>query len=206
MTSERGVLLVLSGPSGVGKDTLLDAWIASNPRVRRVITYTTRPPRPNEENGVDYHFVTEERFHQLADAGHFFEHKSVHGNWYASPKTDALEFVAQGYIAVLKIDVQGALDVAQDFPEAVLVFILPPSGEELERRIRNRGVGDEDEVLRRLANAHGEISKADRYHFRIVNDEIDRAVSELESAVASVAQLPRDARGRWAGRPDSDPG
>lgn len=185
MTCEKGILLVLSGPSGVGKDTLLDAWIARNPRVRRVITYTTREPRPGEENGVDYHFVSEERFHQLAAAGHFFEHKLVHGNWYASPKTDALDLVAQGYIAVLKIDVQGALDVARDYPEVVLVFILPPSAEELERRIRSRGVDDEDEILRRLANAHGEIAQADRYSVRIVNDDIERAVSELERSVSS---------------------
>ncbi|MFZ4508855.1 MAG: guanylate kinase [Fimbriimonas sp.] len=176
-----GRLLILSGPSGVGKDTLLDAWHGRNPRVQRVIAYTTRAVRPGETDGIDYHFVSPDRFHELAAGGHFLEHKEVHGNFYATPLTDMERMLAEGRFAILKIDVQGALDVMTLRPDALAIFLLPPSMDELERRIRCRGTEDEAAITKRLQNARDEIALSERYHRRVVNDDLERALAELES-------------------------
>ncbi|RYG46968.1 guanylate kinase [bacterium] len=177
----QGKLVVLSGPSGVGKDTVLDAWRERNGRVERVVTYTTRTPRPGEVHGVDYVFVTRERFFEHAESGDFLEHKEVHGNHYASPLCDTEEMLRQGKIAVLKIDVQGALAVMPLRPDALTVFLLPPNGNELARRIRERGTETNDEVIRRLRNAEGEMALAGAYAHRIVNDDVERTVDQLEA-------------------------
>jgi len=179
----KGKMVILSGPSGVGKDTLLDRWIEANPLVRRVVTYTTRPPREGERDGIDYHFVTERRFQELVREGAFWEHKNVHGNLYASPKKDTEQMVAEGLIAVLKIDVQGALSVMPLCPEAVSVFIMPPSMEELERRIVGRGTESDESLNLRLQNAKWEISQSNHYRHRVVNDDVSRAVAELEQII-----------------------
>lgn len=178
-----GKLVVLSGPSGVGKDTLIETWIRRNPRVIRVVTYTTRPPREGEANGVDYNFVSAERFQALADAGVFFEFKNVHGNWYASPKADAEKYLAEQRIVVLKIDVQGALALMESRADVLSVFVLPPSLEELERRLRTRGSESEESIQRRLSNAREEIAQADRYQFRVVNEGVEEAAIELDRLV-----------------------
>ncbi|CAN5699744.1 guanylate kinase [soil metagenome] len=180
-----GRLVVLSGPSGVGKDTVLDAWIARNPRVRRVVTYTTRSPRAGEVHGVDYAFVDRERFLEHVAAGDFLEHKEVHGNHYASPLRDTEALLAEGCIAVLKIDVQGALAVMPLRPDAVTVFLLPPDSDELARRIRERGTESAEEVVKRLRNAEGEIALAGEYAHRIVNQDVVEVVDELERLVVA---------------------
>jgi len=179
-----GTLVILSGPSGVGKDTVINAWTKRNPRVRRVVAYTTRPPRPGEVDGVDYRFISIDRFREEATAGHFLEFKEVHGNLYATPLKDMEEMLAEGSVAVLKIDVQGALTAMQLRPEALTVFILPPDADELERRIRERGTEDSHAILRRLHNARAELEAAEKYTHRIVNDEVDHVVDELERIVA----------------------
>jgi guanylate kinase len=180
-----GRLVIFSGPSGVGKDTLLDKWIAADPRVRRVITYTTRAPREGEADGVDYHFVDEAEFRRMAAGGAFLEWKEVHGNLYASPVAETDALLAAGKIAVLKIDAQGALEVMAQRPDAETVFILPPSFEELERRMRFRGKDSEEDLQRRLENARWELAQADRYRLRVVNDDLCGAVAELERIAAS---------------------
>lgn len=179
----KGKMVIFSGPSGVGKDTLLDKWIEANPLVRRVVTYTTRTPRAGEKDGVDYNFVTVARFHQLVEEGAFLENKEVHGNFYASPKNDTLAMVADGLVAVLKIDVQGALSIMPLGPEALTIFIMPPSMEELERRIVGRATETPEALRLRLENAKWEISQADKYRFRVVNDDLDKAVAELNELV-----------------------
>jgi len=179
----NGKMVIFSGPSGVGKDTLLDKWIEANPRVRRVVTYTTRTPREGEQNGVDYNFVTVERFKQLVEEGAFLENKEVHGNFYASPKKDTEKMIADGLVAVLKIDVQGALSIMPLCPDALSVFILAPSMEELERRIVGRATETPEALKLRLENAKWELSQADKYRYRVVNDDLDRAVAELEELV-----------------------
>ncbi|MCC7434289.1 MAG: guanylate kinase [Methanoregulaceae archaeon] len=178
-----GRLVILSGPSGVGKDSVLDRWKAADPRVVRVVAYCTRAPRTGEVDGVDYHFVTREQFMAKAEAGDFLEYKEVHENLYATPLTDMEALLADGRIAVLKIDVQGALAVMEKRDDAISIFLLPPSAEELERRIRKRGTDDEATIQKRLKNARDEIALSDRYQHRVVNDDLDRAAAEIMEIV-----------------------
>jgi guanylate kinase len=178
------LLVVLSGPSGVGKDAVIDAWMRADPRVVRVVTYTTRAPRKGEVDGRDYNFVDLEAFRSLLDKGWFWEHKVVHGNYYASPRKDTEALIDQGKMPVLRIDVQGALDLMRLRPDAVTVFLLPPSYEELERRIRGRATDDEATIQRRLENARSEMELAGRYQHQIVNDDIELVVGRLMEATA----------------------
>lgn len=175
----KGTLMIVSGPSGVGKDTLIDRWAAADPTVERVVAYTTRDPRPGEVDGKDYHFVTEAEFAQKERRGDFLESKEVHGRHYATPLKDMEKMLARGLTAILKIDVQGALTVMAQRKDAVTVFVLPPSMEELEDRLRNRRTEPEETVRKRLQTARDEVALADRYDHRIVNDDIDQAVAEL---------------------------
>ncbi|MBX3095620.1 MAG: guanylate kinase [Fimbriimonadaceae bacterium] len=178
-----GKVVIFSGPSGVGKDTVLEAWQALDPRVTRVIAWTTRQPRTGEESGIDYHFCEVAEFERKAAANHFLEYKNVHGHWYATPLDQLQDLQERGQIAVLKIDVQGALTAMKLLPQALSIFLLPPSDEELERRLRSRKTEDEETILRRLTNARMELGLADQYHFRVINDNIERAVDEIQSIV-----------------------
>ncbi|MEZ0326844.1 MAG: guanylate kinase [Fimbriimonas sp.] len=176
----KGCLVIISGPSGVGKDTLINAWKERNPLVERVVAYTTRDPRRGEVDGVDYHFITRNRFYEMAEAGEFLEYKEVHDYYYATPSKDMERLLSQGKVAVLKIDVQGALSVMSERANAIPVFLLPPNAEELERRIRERGTEDASTILKRLRNAHEEIALATRYPHQIVNEDIQASVDCLE--------------------------
>lgn len=178
-----GHIVILSGPSGVGKDTLIDAWKRLNPLVERVVAVTTRTPRKGEVEGVDYCFVDRSRFDDMAARGEFLEFKEVHGNGYATPLATLERLLAEGKIAVLKIDVQGAVSVMDARPDALSVFVLPPDGETLAARLRGRGTDDEATVARRLEGALVEMALAERYAHRVVNDDVDRAVQELEAIV-----------------------
>lgn len=180
----QGKIVILSGPSGVGKDTVIDAWRSRNPAVRRVVAYTTRMPRAGESDGVDYHFVSVERFRELAAEGAFLEHKEVHGNFYATPLHDLERMIAEGYIAILKIDVQGAIVAMEARPDAISVFLMPPSVEELDRRIRGRGTDDPAVIETRLRNAHAELAHSELYEVEIVNESVEAVVEVLEQLVA----------------------
>ena len=179
-----GRLVILSGPSGVGKDTVLLAWHEADPRVTRVVACTTRKPRPGEVDGVDYHFVALEEFLSLAKEGAFLEFKEVYGNHYATPLAQMERLLAMGKIAVLKIDVQGAAEVMPKRPDAIPIFLLPPSDAELERRIRGRGTEDEAATLRRLATARDEIAFGESYPHRIVNSDVGETIRKLREIVA----------------------
>lgn len=172
-------LVILSGPSGVGKDTVIEAWRKADPRVTRVVAYTTRAPRPGEVDGVDYHFVTVDQFLECAEVGDFLEAKEVHGHHYATPLKDMVALLDAGKVAVLKIDVQGALTVMALRPDAISVFILPPDADELARRLRDRATDSPEKIAERLENAQGEIALSERYAHRIVNDDVAKVVSQL---------------------------
>lgn len=175
--------MILSGPSGVGKDTLLKRWHELNPLVVRVVAYTTRAPRDGESNSVDYNFVSLDTFDRMAAAGDFLEHKQVHGNFYATPLRDMDALLLAGKIAVLKIDVQGAMSAMALRPEALSIFIEPPSWQELERRIRTRGLDSPEDCVKRLQRARAEMDLARHYKHRVVNDDLERAAAELNASV-----------------------
>lgn len=186
-TDLKGRIVILSGPSGVGKDTVLEAWIQRNSNIVRVVTYTSRNPRSGEVNGVDYNFVTRERFRELAAAGFFLEWKEVHGNLYATPLADMEDILRSGQVAVLKIDVQGAIDAMALRPDALSIMLLPPSWEELERRLRDRNTDSEEVVVRRLANAQHELALAPHYQYQVVNENLEHTVDQLQKILQAQA-------------------
>jgi guanylate kinase len=179
----RGKLVILSGPSGVGKDTVIAEWQRANPKVQRVVAYTTRQPRAGEVDGVDYHFVNVEQFQRMADNGDFLEHKEVHGNFYATPLKDLERMLDEGKIAILKIDVQGALSVMDVRKDAITIMLLPPSWDELERRIRSRATDSEEAIHKRLKNARDELALSHHYQHELINSRVDLCVAHLESLV-----------------------
>jgi guanylate kinase len=161
----RGLLIVLSGPAGVGKDTLIEQWQLVAPNVRRLVTYTTRPQALTERHGLDYYFVTEEEFEVLREQGAFIEYAQVHGNWYGTPRREMENLREAGRDVVLRIDVQGAMQVREQYPEAILIFVAPPSLQELEQRLRRRGRDDEESIQLRLMNAREEMEYVPRYDY-----------------------------------------
>lgn len=174
-----GKCIVLSGPSGVGKDTVLHELFSRDPRLRYSISYTTRPPRPGEVDGVSYTFVDEESFRGLEEEGEFLETAIVHGNRYGTSRRRVEAMLARGEHVILKIDVQGAAAVRDRLPEAIFIFLLPPSLEVLRRRLRDRGTDDEDALARRDADAVREMAEAERYDHLVVNDSVERAASQI---------------------------
>lgn len=179
----QGLLVVLSGPSGVGKDTLLRKIEEVCPSIRRCVTYTTRKPRPGEVPGVDYNFVTVEQFHRMIETNEFLEYAQVHLDFYGSPLREVVQLRKEGMDVVLKIDVQGGLMVKQKFPDAVMVFVAPPSMDELERRLRSRYTESEAAIAKRLEDAKREIECIPMYDYLVVNDEIDTAADELRCII-----------------------
>jgi guanylate kinase len=183
MHNRRGRLIVLSGPSGVGKGTVLRAVLDICPNTERAITCTTREPGPGEVDGVDYCFLTEEEFRRKIDEGYFLEYAQVHLNLYGTPLESVHKILDQGKTALLEIDVQGGLTVKGKMPDAVMVFVAPPSYEELERRLRDRKRDSEESILKRLENARKEIEQIPRYEYLVLNDEIESAVDRLRAII-----------------------
>ena len=181
------ILAIISGPSGVGKDTIIDALRdrQREPDYHYVVTCTTRGPRPGEVPGVSYQFLTPERFHQLHDAGELLEANEVHGNWYGTPRREVAEALAAGHDVILKIDVQGAQMVKERVPDALLVFIVPPSLEALFQRLRSRATETADELEIRQRNAAIELARQGDYDQVVVNDdgEVDRTAAEIEAII-----------------------
>ena len=176
----KGQIVILSGPSGVGKDTVIDEWRKADPRVERIVAFTTRDMRPNEKNGVDYWFVSTDEFMRMAGAGEFLEFKPVVGGKYATPLEPLERALSNGKIAILKIDVQGAKDVMELRPEAVSVFILPPSMEELESRLTKRGTETAEQIAKRMDTARREVAESPNYHYRFINDQVENVVQKLK--------------------------
>ncbi len=183
MNFASATLFVISAPSGAGKSTLVNMLIGRDPRVQLSISYTTRSPRPGEVNGRDYHFVDVPAFIAMRERGEFVEWAEVHGNYYGTSRP-ALELqMSNGRDLVLEIDWQGAQQVRRLFPQSVGVFVLPPSIEELERRLRTRGQDSDDVIRRRVAAALGEMQHVGEFDFVIINKDLAVALEDLMAAV-----------------------
>lgn len=178
-----GTLFIVTAPSGAGKTTLVRGLLQRDPRVQLSISYTTRAPRPGELDGREYHFVDVPTFRALRDRGEFLEWAEVHGNYYATSKVWLREQIAAGRDTLLEIDWQGAQQVRKSFPEAVGVFIMPPSMEELESRLRGRGTDSDEVISRRLLGARGEMRHVAEFDYVIINNEIDTALDDLVAVV-----------------------
>ncbi len=191
-----GKLVLFSGPSGVGKDTLLEVLTKKRPALQRSISLTTRQRRNGEKDGVDYFFVTPEHFQELLSAGDILEFAQYGKNLYGTPKKPVDEWLREGKTVILKIEVQGAEKIKHIYPQALSVFILPPSMEVLERRLRDRGTEDEEDLARRMRIACDEIRKSENYDYRIVNDSLERAADDTPCVDLGGRRIIKKGRGR----------
>lgn len=182
-TATAGTLFIVSAPSGAGKTTLVRKLMERDPGIRHSISYTTRPPRPAERNGHDYHFIDIPTFLAMRERGDFLEWAEVHGNFYGTSRTWLLDEMRAGRDTLLEIDWQGAQQVRALMPQAVSIFIVPPSIGELERRLRGRGQDSEDVIQRRVAAALGELRHVDEFDFVIINNDLQEALDDLAAAV-----------------------
>ena len=178
-----GNLFIICAPSGAGKTSLVNALLEREPDIELSISYTTRAPRPGETDGRNYHFVTREQFLEMAGRGEFLEHAEVHGNFYATSQAWINARRAEGKDILLEIDWQGAAQVRQQIPDAVGVFILPPSPEALRRRLEGRGQDSAEVIERRLLAARGEVAHVAEFDYVIINRNFDVAVTDLVSIV-----------------------
>ncbi len=177
-----GRLVIISGPSGAGKSTVVHQLLRHCPLPLVLsVSATTRSPRAGEQDGVDYHFLTQEQFDQLRETGQLIECKEVYGQgyWYGTLRNEVTSGLANGKWVILEIDVQGMEAVVEQYPDAVTIFLHPGSLGELERRLRTRGTESEEAIERRLKVARVELARKDRYQYEVVNDDVDRAVREI---------------------------
>jgi guanylate kinase len=194
-----GTLFVVSAPSGAGKTTLVKLLLEQDSQIRHSVSYTTRAPRVGEQDGREYHFVDIACFTAMRDRGEFLEWAEVHGNFYGTSRVCLEEQMAKGDDMLLEIDWHGARQVKGRYPEAVGVFVLPPSLEELERRLRVRGTDSDEVIGRRMAAALGEMRHVGEFDFVIINKDLDIALADLVAAVrAARLRFPRQ-RARCAG-------
>ncbi len=176
-------LFVVSGPSGVGKDTVVAAMRAAHPEIEKTVSATTRQPRPGEVDGVSYHFRTVEQFKQLLAEDGVLESNFYSGNYYGTLRSEVDSRLESGKLVVLVIDVNGAANVKRIYPDATTVFICPPSAEELEARLRGRGTETEDSLAKRLETARNELALADTYDARLVNNTVEQCAEDLYQLV-----------------------
>ena len=176
-----GLLVVVSGPSGVGKDCVLSQLHEIYPKAKRCVTTTTRLPRNGETDGVDYTFISVEEFRKRITEDGFLEYAEVHGNLYGTPRQRVEEELRSGIDVILKIDVQGGLAVKSKVSNALMIFIAPPSVEELERRLRSRSTESEEQINKRLNDARHELEQIPRYDYIVENDSIDKAAEKIKA-------------------------
>jgi guanylate kinase len=182
----KGSLVIISGPSGAGKGTLVDRLVARVPGLWVSVSATTRPPRPHEVEGEDYYFLSADEFAEGIESGDFLEWAEVHGNRYGTLASTVREHLDRGLDVILEIDPQGAMQVKQLMPDAVLVFIIAPSMEELERRIRARGAENDEQIKTRLATAVRELQLVETYDHVVENDDVSRATDRLVGIIESL--------------------
>ena len=186
MNPSRGQLLIISAPSGAGKTSLIKALVEQEPRVEVSVSHTTRPQRPGEAEGVNYFFITTEAFHEMRDAGAFFESAEVFGHYYGTSLNQLESRLAEGADVILEIDWQGAQQVRQLLPDSAWLFILPPSIEALKTRLQDRAQDNADTIELRMRSARDEMSHWHEADYLIINDNFDSAVEELRALVRSL--------------------
>lgn len=194
--AERGTLIVVSAPSGAGKSSLAERVLKRLEDLRFSVSYTTREPRGAEQDGVDYNFVSEDQFRAMRERGEFLECAEVHGWLYGTHEKPVEEMLSQGLDVMLDIDVQGAEQVRRRVPEAILIFILPPSCEVLDARLRARNLNAPADIERRLRNAAIEVQLYERFDYVVLNEDLDRALAHLEAIIIAERCRPDRQRNR----------
>ncbi|ADQ04419.1 guanylate kinase [Caldicellulosiruptor owensensis OL] len=179
----NGLLIVISGPAGTGKGTVVGKLLEKNPNIKLSISKTTRKPRPGEKEGVNYFFVSREQFEEEIKNERFLEYAEYNNNYYGTPKDFVLESLRKGFDVILEIETKGALKIKKAFSDAVLIFLLPPSLEELHRRLIKRGTESEDEIKTRLEIAKNEIKLVSEYDYCVINDDVDNAVEKIQKII-----------------------
>jgi guanylate kinase len=187
MKGANPLLIIISGPSGVGKDTVLAKMKQSRRLLHYVVTATTRPQRPGEKNGLDYHFVSEEQFKRMIENGQLLEWANVYGNLYGVPKGQVQQALAQGLDVVVKVDVQGAATIKNILPQAVFIFLTPPSLDELERRLRERKTESTEELKLRMETTRGELDSLPLFDYVVVNhqDRLDSTIAQIDAIISA---------------------
>lgn len=184
-TCKRGLLIVISGPSGAGKGTICKALIEKNPEIQVSTSCTTRSPRVGEIDGVNYYFITKQEFKDRIEKDDFIEYAEVYGNYYGTPKSNVEKLLEEGKDVILEIDIQGALKVKENFDDGTFIFILPPSMEELKQRIIKRGSETPESLMTRFKSAYQELNFISKYNYAVVNDTVETAVSKVEAILAA---------------------
>lgn len=181
----RGILFVVSGPSGVGKNTVLNSLLAQCPNLHYSISATTRQPRPGELDGINYYFHTIESFKAGIEAGSFLEWAEIYGQYYGTPRNSVERWLTQGDHVILDIDIQGAAQIRRNCPEAVLIFLYPPSLEELKRRLIERKTETEEAIKKRLAYVQAELASVEKYDYVVVNDQVSQACQRVSAIISA---------------------
>lgn len=182
----KGLLIVYAGASGVGKGTIMKELLKSDDNFRLSVSATTRAPRPGETNGVEYHFVTKEDFESLIADDGLLEYATYCDNFYGTPKKAVFDMLDKGIDVFLEIEIKGFLQIKEKYPECVTIFLLPPSLEELEKRLTGRGTETEEVIRKRLDTAKSELTYADKFDYNVINDDVDRAKNEIIDIISNI--------------------
>lgn len=185
MLNRKGLLLVVSGPSGAGKGTICKALLNKNDQIKLSVSATTRKPRNEEVHGVNYFFIEKEEFTKMIENGEFLEYAQIYDNFYGTPKAAIIECLEKGQDVILEIEMQGARQIKEVYPEGVFIFVLPPSLEELKSRIVGRGTETQEEIEKRFSCAFEEINQIVNYDYFIVNEDIEKSVSDVEAIICA---------------------
>lgn len=185
MINRKGLLLVVSGPSGAGKGTICKALLSKNDQIKLSVSATTRKPRTGEVHGVNYFFLEKEEFTTMIEKGEFLEYAQIYDNFYGTPKAAIIECLEKGQDVILEIEMQGAKQIKEVYPEGVFIFVLPPSLEELKSRIVGRGTETTEEIEKRFSCAFEEINQIVNYDYFIVNEDVDKSVNDVEAIICS---------------------
>ena len=185
MLNRKGLLLVVSGPSGAGKGTICKALLNKNDQIKLSVSATTRKPRNGEVHGVNYFFIEKEEFTKMIENGEFLEHAQIYDNFYGTPKAAIIVCLEKGQDVILEIEMQGARQIKEVYPEGVFIFVLPPSLEELKSRIVGRGTETQEEIEKRFSCAFEEINQIVNYDYFIVNEDIEKSVNDVEAIISA---------------------